>query len=40
VNNNTIDTWRCFDVPFEIDVVDEACVIEVRLEEMKKQGLA
>jgi hypothetical protein len=28
------------DVPFEVDVVDEACVIKVRLKEMKKQGLA
>jgi hypothetical protein len=28
------------DVPFEVDVVDEACVIDMCLEEMKKQGLA
>jgi len=28
------------DVPLEVDVVDEACVIEVCLEEMKKRGLA
>jgi hypothetical protein len=28
------------DVPFEVDVVDEACVIEMSLKEMKKQGLA
>jgi len=28
------------DVPFEVDVVDEACVIEMHLKEMEKQGLA
>jgi hypothetical protein len=29
-----------FDLSFEVDVVDEACVIKECLEEMEKQGLA